>query len=322
MQASTRLVGDIGGTNARFALVDSDSNLPRDIGEIRCADHASLIPAIETYLHERGNPALTEAVIAVGTPIVGDRLTMTNNHWSFSQREISATFGLEQLQFINDFTAQALSLPFLDAADLVQVGGGSCASDGPKAVLGPGTGLGVSGLIPVADGGWTPLQGEGGHVSLVPSGAREQAVVDWLAANLEEDAGHVSAERFLSGPGLEWIYQGLCAADGLEKTEHNAAMITAAAMAQTDTVAAEALAIFCRQLGAVASDLALTLGATGGVYIAGGIVPRLLDYFAVSEFRSAFENKGRCSDYLKLIATQVVVRKNPALQGAASLLST
>ncbi len=315
-----RLVGDIGGTNARFALVPAGTRTPINVGEVRCVDYPSLIPAIESYLQQHANPPLIEAVIAVGTPIVGDWLAMTNNHWAFSQNEISQAFSLQRLKFINDFTAQALSLPYLEPEDLVQVGTGGCVPDGTKAVLGPGTGLGVSGLIPVAGGGWTPLQGEGGHVSLAPVGEREKAVVRWLATTLTDSAGHVSAERFLSGPGLEWIYRGLCATDSVTGANETAAQISAAALARTDKLAAEALAIFCRQLGSVSSDLALTLGATGGVYIAGGIVPRLLDYFMQSDFRHAFENKGRSSDYLKPIATQVVIRHNPALLGASSLL--
>ncbi|MBX2883108.1 MAG: glucokinase [Granulosicoccus sp.] len=321
MPNSFRLVGDLGGTNARFALVEQQSAIPREIAEVRCSDHESLTPAIRYYLNSKGNPELSEAVIAAGTPIVGDYLKMTNNHWAFSQSEVTAAFHLDNLQFINDFTAQALSLPLLGECDVANIGSGKCVRRGPKAVLGPGTGLGVSGLIPSANGGWAPLQGEGGHVTVVPGTDREAAIIDWMAQTLTDSSGHVSAERLLSGPGLCLLYQSVHAIDNHAIPDRSAAEISNSAINGSDPRAIEALDIFCRQLGAVAGDLALTLGATGGVYIAGGMVPRMLDYVAASQFRTAFESKGRMSKYLSPIATLAVTRRNPALLGAASLLS-
>lgn len=323
MSDSYRLVGDLGGTNARFALVDHDSLIPRDTAEVRCSEHESLTPAIQHYLNSLGNPDLSEAVIAAGTPIVGDYLKMTNNHWAFTQSEVTAAFKLDNLQFINDFTAQALSLPLLGDSDVFQIGPGSCAEKGPMAVLGPGTGLGVSGLIPskTSTGSWAALQGEGGHVTVVPGTDREAAIIDWIAQALPESSGHVSAERLLSGPGLGLLYQSILAVDDVKTATLPASEVAECAISGQDARAVEALDIFCRQLGAVAGDLALTLGATGGVYIAGGMVPRMLDYVAGSEFRNAFESKGRMRKYLSPIATMAVTRRNPALLGAASLLS-
>jgi len=321
MKTSKNLVGDIGATHARFGLVDSGANTPSDVLEFYCRDHKTLIPAMHEYLARYGNPALEQAVIAVGTPITGDLLRMTNNDWTFSQSDVKSALGLERLRFINDFTAQALSLPLLQPADLVQVGGGQIKVAATKAVLGPGTGLGVSGLVLGTDGEWTALEGEGGHVTVVAGSQREAAVVDWMSRKLTESHGHVSAERFLSGPGIEWIYQALNAVDQTGSPALLAAEISAAAIAGHDALAVETLSIFYRQLGAVAGDLALTLGATGGVYIAGGIVPRLIDHFACSGFRQAFEGKGRMSEFLAPIPTQVIVCKNPALLGATRLLS-
>lgn len=325
MPNSFRLVGDLGGTNARFALVDHGSLTPHDTGEVRCDDHESLTPAIQHYLHSLGNPTLSEAVIAAGTPIVGDYLVMTNNHWAFSQSEVKAAFSLDNLQFINDFTAQALSLPWLADDETVQLGGGQQVSGAPMAVLGPGTGLGVSGLIQTTTGagGWAALQGEGGHVTVVPGSEREANAIDWIAQKTRQESfGHVSAERLLSGPGLSLLYQGLCAIDNEAVEALSPAEVSGSALSGTNLRAIEALNIFCRQLGAVAGDLALTLGATGGVYLAGGMVPRMLNYVAASDFRVAFESKGRMSRYLSPIATLAVTRRNPALLGAASLLST
>ncbi len=318
----TCLVGDIGGTSARFALVETGSIEPQRINELKCAEFESLIPALAHYLESESVTSISAAVIAVATPITGDELRMTNNHWVFSQSSVQQQFGLEHIEFVNDFTALALSVPYLKPEELLTVG----ASD-PQApliespevvgVIGPGTGLGVSGLIPDGQGGWIALQGEGGHVTLAPRSDREREVKRWMAAQF----GHVSAERYLSGPGLTWVHSALCAADGVTAEPLQPAAVTKAAVSGTDSRCAETVEIFCSQLGSCAANLALTIGAEGGVYIGGGIVPRLGDFFSQSGFRAAFEDKGRMSAYLSPLSTRVITAPYPALTGSATRLA-
>ena len=312
--APTRLVGDIGGTNARFALLDADG-APGTPTTYRTGDYPGLVDAVRAFVAERGSPRLVAAAVAVANPVTGDLAKLTNNDWSFSIAAARDALGLETLHVVNDFTALALSLPHLPAAELVQVGGGAAEPHHAMAVIGPGTGLGVSGLVPCGER-YTALQGEGGHVSFAPQNARERDVL----ARLAERFGHVSFERLLSGPGLVNVAEALRAIDGAPALGMSPAELTAAALDGRDAAAEEALGIFCRALGACAGDLVLTLGAEGGCYVGGGIVPRLGERFASSGFREAFEAKGRMRAYLERVPTFVIHAPYPALVGAARLL--
>jgi glucokinase len=243
---------------------------------------------------------------------------MTNAAWAFSIEAVRREIGFDRFLVINDFTALALSLPALAPEDLRQIGGGQADPLAAVGLLGAGTGLGVSGLLRV-DGGRRsiPLEGEGGHVSLAADNEREGAVVEWLRRKY----GHASAERALSGPGLVNVYEALCELDGMPARALDAADVSSAGEAGTDAQCAEALDLFLAWLGSVAGNLALTLGARGGMYIGGGIVPRLGDRVEKSAFRERFIAKGRFRAYLDAIPTWVVDAKtSPALIGAARAL--
>ena len=313
-----RLLADVGGTNARFAW-QAESGAPIEAQiTLPCADHESLEAAILAYLDRIDLPRPRVCAIAIANPVHGDRIQMTNHHWSFSISALQQSLGLERLRVLNDFTALALALPGLAPEQLCQVGGGHAMPDTAIGLLGPGTGLGVSGLLPDGRGGWLPLQGEGGHVSLAPASAREQLVLDHLV----QRHGHASAERAISGMGLVDIHRALCMADGeLPPEGWSAAEVSSAALSGQDARSEEALAMMCALLGSVAGNLALTLGAKGGVYIGGGIVPRLGDWFARSPFRERFEAKGRFQPYLAEIPVWVInASQSPALAGAAVAL--
>lgn len=316
--SAPRLLADVGGTNARFAWQAGAGQAIEQQITLPCAGYATLEDALRDYLARCERPRPREAAIAIANPVCGDRVQMTNHHWSFSISALQQGLGLARLEVLNDFTALALALPALPPARLRQVGGGAAQSDAAIALIGPGTGLGVSGLLPDGRGGWVPLRGEGGHVSLAPDNAREQQVVAALALRY----GHASAERAVSGQGLVDIHRALSEADGLRPPEGwGAAEVSQAALAGSDARCVEALAMFCAFLGSVAGNLALTLGAQGGVYLGGGIVPRLGDWFERSPFRARFEAKGRFSDYLAAIPVYVIeAAQSPALLGAARAL--
>ena len=309
------LIADIGATNARFALVRPDG----EIGAVRLYelnDYPTLADAIDHYLveaHAGANPE--QAVLAVASPVTGDRVTLTNHAWTFSTETLRQHLKLKGLRIINDFVAGALAIPHLGADDVLQIGHGSAAADAPVGLLGPGTGLGVSALIP-APAGAVAVAGEGGHVTMAPATARESAVLELMRKRYD----HVSAERVLSGAGLINVYSALCELAGVPAAPFTPAQITSPRIWDEDARTREATDMFCAMLGTVAGNLALTLGARGGIYIGGGIVPRFGRYLLQSEFRNRFEAKGRMGSYLAAIPTFVISRPLPALLGAAALL--
>ncbi|MBV8119204.1 MAG: glucokinase [Alphaproteobacteria bacterium] len=312
----TRLVGDVGATNARFGLVSADGAVLNWRTHV-CDQYPTIDDALAEYLADRASlPMPRQGAIAIASAITGDRIEMTNHPWSFSVSALRSRFGFERLEVINDFTAQALALPHLGPSDRMPVGGGIPVPGTPLGVLGPGSGLGVSGLVPHATG-WLPLTGEGGHATMPAANDREAAVIDHLRRRLD----HVSAERLLSGPGLVNLYNTLAELDGIPSKGYTAPQITEFGMRGEDPICAEATAMFCAMLGTVAGDLALTLGARGGVFIAGGIVPRFGRYFPDSPFRSRFEAKGRFAAYLAAIPTWVVTHPLAAFLGCAALLA-
>jgi len=311
------LLADIGGTNARFAVVDADGAEQTVV--LRCADHRSLEAAIRAALVALGTrPWPESAALAVAAPVLGDEVALTNLSWRFSVGALRAALGLRRLEVINDFTALALGIPGLGAADRRQIGPGVPVAGAPIAVLGPGSGLGVSGLVPAGDGGWIALSGEGGHITMAPADDTEGAVL----AALRRRTGHISAEDVLSGPGLAALYQTLCDIAGRAPERLDAAGITAAALTGDCPLCTGTVELFAAFLGTVAGNLALTLGARGGVYIGGGIVPRLGALFGRSAFRRRFTGKGaHAAAYLAPIPTYVITHPLPAFPGLRALLS-
>lgn len=315
-QDTTWLVGDVGGTNARFGLISPDGAVLHT-STFASADFAEIGDAIGAYLKERGTLAMPRAgALAIAAAITGDQIRMTNHPWSFSVAALRDRLGFERFLAINDFTAVALALPRLSAGDRMPVGRGAPVAGQPIGVLGPGSGLGVSGLIP-AGSGWVPLTGEGGHATMPAASERESAVLQLMRRRFD----HVSAERCLSGPGLVNLYNSLAALDRVPAADYTAAQITDPETAAADPLCGEATAMFCAMLGTVAGNLALTLGARGGVYIAGGIVPRLGTRFLESRFRERFEAKGRLGTLLAAIPTFVVTHQLPAFLGCAAALA-
>ena len=315
-----RLLADIGGTNARFAWQSSPGAPLGDVGVLPGADFPTLQAAMHAYIDGLGQGRPQSAAIAIANPITGDQVRMTNHDWAFSQSAVKAEFGLHTLRLLNDFTALALALPDLPAHERRAVGGGAAVPGVAIGLIGAGTGLGVSGLLPDGRGGWVPLEGEGGHVTLPAVTGRERQVMDGLIRRY----GHASAERVCCGQGLVDTCAILCEADGAAMQELDSARaISEAALQSGHPQAKEALEIFCALLGSVAGNLALTLGARGGVYIGGGIVPRLGEHFDRTPFRARFEAKGRFTHLLQGIPTWVITStQSPALLGAARALDT
>jgi glucokinase len=309
------LVGDIGGSNARFAIARrAAAGVALDhIVFMRCDEHADLAAAVDHYLATTGAARPAAAAIAIAGPIVDDRAEITNHQaWSFSIAAVRDRLKLARLAVINDFTAVALSLPHLAPSDLRQVGGGAATPDAPKAVIGPGTGLGVGGIVRAGDR-WTAIEGEGGHATFAPMSERESRIGDLLRARF----GHLSCERVLSGPGLVNLYGAVAQLEQRRAEDLSPEAIAERGQAGSCPLCREALHVFCAGLGTAAGNLALTFGARGGVYLAGGILPQLGEFLAASEFRARFESKGRLSAYVRPIPAFVIAAANPGLLGAA-----
>jgi glucokinase len=317
------LIGDIGATNARFALLQDGT--ATSIRVLPVASHASLHDAIHAYFEGLGRSGETRpriAAVAVAGPVTGDFLSFTNHPWSFSISGLARDLDLDHLDVINDFVAVALAVPRIGSSNRRQVGAGSPETGTPVGIIGPGSGLGVSIVVPVDENGstrWVPLSGEGGHVTLSPITERETALVDWIHRT---GRAHVSAETFVCGKGLTTLYSGLSALDGVAQTSLQPADVAGRAIRGEDPIAVEAVDIFCGLLGTVAGNLALTAGARGGIYIAGGIVPKMGDFFDKSQFRPRFVAKGRMRSFLEPIPTYVVTEEFPAFLGLAELIES
>jgi glucokinase len=316
--SSPRLLADIGGTYARFTIEVAPGAF-RHMASLRCAEHSDFHAAVRAYL--AGLPAgevphIDHAAIAIANPVEGDSVRMTNYHWQFSIEEMRERLDFETLVVVNDFTALAMALPRLTPQGRRQVGGGSARDDSVVGVIGAGTGLGVSGLVP-AGGGWVALGTEGGHTAFAPRDEREDAIL----RHARKRHHHVSFERLLSGPGIELIHAALAERAGVAAPSLAAPEITRLALDGGDAVAVDTLEAFCAILGTAASNLAVTLGAAAGIYIGGGIVPRLGAYFDRSPFRPRFEDKGRFSDYVKAIPTYVITAEHATFTGASAILA-
>lgn len=317
LAARARLLADIGGTHARFAWQQGPGQ-PLEALTLQCSQYEGVSHALRAALQRWGRAVPRRCGIAIANPVAGDLVRMTNRDWTFSIASLRDEFGFEQLVVLNDFTALARALPLLGPGDLRQVGGGAPEPGAPLAVIGPGTGLGVSGLLPARSGD-VALEGEGGHATLAAATPREHQVLAWLM----QGHGHVSAERVLSGQGLVNLHAAVRALAGLPAQPLDPAGVTAAALAGSDLHCLEALELFCAFLGGAAGNLALTLGARGGVYLGGGIVPRLGRFIDASQFRARFEAKGRLRGYLSRIPVFVIsASQSPALRGIAHALDT
>ena len=305
------LLADIGGTNARFALAAADGISAFQV--LKAGDYPGIEAAIRAYLDRTApDTAPRAAAFAIASPVAGDHIQLTNRGWSFSIKKLQRALGLEALRVVNDFAAIALAVPRLAPDEVEQIGGGTAVAGAPVAIIGPGTGLGMSALV-WDRGNAVPVSTEGGHATMPAVDERQDAVI----AQLRRRFGHVSAERCLSGPGLVNIYTALAGQDAAELTP---ADVTDRALSGSDALCVDALNMFCAMLGTVAGDLALSLGALGGVYIAGGIVPRLGPFFAASDFRARFEAKGRFTQYNAAIPTRVITADQPAFTGLTALL--
>lgn len=310
------LLGDIGGTNARFALLAKGR--VSQVASLDAADYSGPYPAMRAFLEKQApGVRIDHACLAIAGWIENGCGTLTNGGWRLDTGEMCRMFKFVSATLVNDLEAIAWSLPHLAPADLNYLGGPTKALDqAPMAAIGPGTGLGVGCLLPEGRS-WRALASEGGHTSLPAGDPREAAVIEWL----RERYGHVSAERALSGDGLVNLYEAIGALEGRDQPQLSAPEIADAALGGRSVSAQSALDMFCALLGVVAGNLALIYGARGGVYISGGIVPRFPDYVARSQFRRRFEDKGRLKQYLKAIPTAVILHPNPAMLGLAALLA-
>lgn len=314
-----RLVADIGGTNARFGWLSGPDAAIAEVRVLPCADYAGPTEAVQAYLAQASLPQPDCAALGMAIPVTGDQVQMTNLHWRFSIEQVRAELGLHRLLVLNDFTALALAIPGLSHASLSPLGPVRSATAGPKGLIGAGTGLGVSGLLPVpGTERWVPIMGEGGHVTLAAATELEFEIIQCLRRRY----GHVSAERVLCGAGLVDLYHALVQVQGCSGSEvTTAAQVLAQGLQESGGTACQALDLFCGWLGSVAGDLALTLGAVGGMYIGGGIAPRMGAFLRQSAFHQRFVSKGRYQAYLEAIPTWLIdAPLSPALSGAAQAL--
>ena len=317
-ESSLHLLADVGGTNIRFALDDGAGRMG-DVTVLATRDFPSLVAAVRHYLATQGEAGarVRRGAIGIANPVWGDQIRMTNHDWSFSIQAMRLELGWDSFLVLNDFAALAHALPELTARDLQRIGGVSAVRDAPRVLVGPGTGLGVASLVP-SPGGPVAVAGEGGHVAFAPETEQEIRLWHFMRSRFPR----VSCERVLCGSGLSYLHafiSGVRQASALGADDLLAPeAITAAALSGSDRACCETVDLFCGVLGAVAGDLALVLGARGGVFIGGGIVPRLGDRLAQSPFRERFESKGRMTDYLHDIPVDVIQSPYAALAGLSA----
>jgi glucokinase len=304
------VVADVGGTNIRLAVCCNETGEVSQIRTFACVEFLTLDAALFQYFATLSQK-VNSLCLAIACPVEDDLVSMTNLSWQFSKKMLKEKLQLSHLFVINDYTGISLAVPFLNDDQKIKIGQGEPQKQGVTAVFGPGTGLGVSHIVH-AENKWISLDGEGGHTSFAPN-SREQTDVLLL---LQEQFGHVSAERLLSGQGLVNIYHAICRLEGKQIDYHEPKQVTKAALNGDCSSATRTLTFFCQVMGGFAGNLALNLACTGGVYIAGGVVPRFIEFFKDSEFRSFFEAKGRFQPYLATIPTYLIIHDNPGLLGA------
>ena len=307
------LIGDIGGTNARFAILLDAYAEPKEFPSVRTADFASLDEAIEAAVLDRTSVRPLSALLAVAGPVDGDEIALTNHGWVVRPRRMFETLGLEEVVVLNDFEAQALGVVALGPEHMEKIGGGAPEEEASRVVLGPGTGLGVAGLVH-ARHIWIPVPGEGGHVDIGPRSPRDFAVFP----HIETIEGRISGEQMLCGRGLVNIYRAVAAAGGAAPRFSTPAEITGAALAGEDGVAGEALGMFVTCLGRLAGDMALVFMSRGGVFLTGGIVQKIVPALKDGRFRAAFEDKAPHSELMRAMPVYVVTHPLAALAGLAA----
>jgi len=314
------LVADIGGTNARFAIVPERDAPLETFHPVPTGSYPDIETAIEEAVFPYTMLRPRAALIDLAAPIVGDAVDLTNADWIIRPRDMIARLEVEDVILLNDFEALALALPALSADDLVKIGGGEPAPTEAKVVLGPGTGLGVGALVNAGGGNgiWVPVPGEGGHVSFGPAEPDEFAI--W--PNVAPEFGRISAEVVIAGRGLVALYRAVAKTEGTEPKLSTPADVTKAALEKSDPLAVRTVEIWVRLLGRVAGDVALLFMARGGAYIGGGIPPRVLEFLKSGDFRRAFEKKAPHEDVMANIPLYVIVAENPALQGLAAFART
>lgn len=310
------LIADVGGTYTRLALVDANGNTG-NLQLLENDDYPQLADALDSYIRSLPPEHKPEAaIIAVAGPVTGDSVRITNRDWAFSAEAYRTRFGLQFLRVVNDFAAVALAISTLGPTDYLDIGGGSAVADKPVGIVGPGTGLGVSFLIPQA-GRWIPVSSEGGHVTLAAADDQEEKLI----AIVREQYGHVSAERLLSGPGLSLIYQAIGRAQGKTMPVLTPNEIILRDEQRSDPIATQTIDMFLQMLGTVAANLAVTIAAEGGIYFAGGILPRIRQRMLNSGFRKRFINHDRYSAWLDRIPTRLIIREHIALTGLRNYLA-
>ncbi|NVK34942.1 MAG: ROK family protein [Rhodobacteraceae bacterium] len=304
------LVADIGGTNARLALVHGENEKTDVFGVPKTTEHPDISSAIRQHLPADCHPKT--AIIAVAGPVTGDAIALTNADWVIEPKKMITDLGLEQVIILNDFEAQALALPVLSGTDVTQIGSGSILDGYSKFVIGPGTGLGAAAMVRAANT-WIPVPGEGGHVEVGPVHPDDFEIFP----HVERTGGRLSAEMIVSGTGLPRLARGVALAMKQERTFKTASEITEAAK-QQDPVGVKTLETFARALGRISGDFALTVLARGGVYIAGGVTQHVAAFLTEACFRKSFETKAPHEALMKTIPTFIVTHPNPALEGLAA----
>lgn len=313
------LVADVGGTNVRFALVESGSTLLQSQCTYLCVDHDSLVDAATHYLKQTGLSMgdVRSASLALACPVNADSIQFTNNHWSFRKSELAKALRLKTVLFLNDFTAMALGMIACNPQQMIEVVAGHCELSSPRVVVGPGTGLGFSALIPQGEH-WTALATEGGHVGFVPRDATDVQIMQIL---MSKHNNRVSAERVLCGQGLFNLYQCLAQLAGSPISLNSPSEVSEQGISGADPIATEAVSRFFAHLGAYCGDMVLAYGARGGVYLCGGILPRMVSALQTSQFAKHFLNKGRFSEFMANVPVHLCVAEQPGLKGAALALT-
>lgn len=311
------LIGDIGGTNARFAILVDSYAEPKTFPIVQTADYATIDEAIQAAVLDRTSLQPRSAVLAVAGPVDGDEIDLTNCDWVVRPRKLIAEMGLSDIVILNDFEAQALAVVALGEEHLERIGSGAAEEGGSRVVLGPGTGLGVAGLVN-SRRIWIPVPGEGGHVDMGPRSPRDFEVFP----HLEPIEGRISAEQMLCGRGLVNIYRAVAKVDNKEPVFSTPAEITAAGLEGTDPISVESLDIFVTCLGRLAGDLALIFMSRGGVYLTGGIAQKIVPALKNGKFRAAFEDKAPHGALLAAMPVFVITHPTAALTGIAAYART
>lgn len=315
MSNQTTLIADIGGTNARFAISAANPPYYCNALTLQCCDHPTLLDAIDTYLSQHHKEQPDALCFAVAGAVKDETMSFLNNNWSLSAQELRERYHTKQVKLLNDFESVSYCLPQLSSADLLVIGDGIQGKQHNNycvGVIGPGSGLGVAGLI-VKNGYPQPIAGEGGHAGFAPDSLEQAQILEYLQSKFRR----VSNERLLSGPGLVNIHEALCAINKVDNPGLGPADIAVAAREQNDPLCEQTMKLFFEILGQVAGDTALTLGAFDGIYIGGGIAQRYPNQLLRSAFRTGFENKGRYQAMMKTIPTWLITHSNPGLLGAS-----